>query len=70
MASRRWRLKQSAAEARKAAITLLFGHADDELDALVSWAASHEPRFAALVKQQIAFDAKPVGRVTKLAKAA
>lgn len=53
------------ADAKRAAIVALFGHCDDELMAAMQWAAGHEMRFVALVKGQIAFDAKPVGAVTK-----
>ena len=58
------------ADARRAAMVVLFGHADDELDAVLSWAASHELRFTNLVKGQIAFDAKPVAKVSEMKKAA
>lgn len=50
----------SKAEARKAAIATLFGHADDELAAAMEWAAAHELRFLNIIKAQIEFDAKPV----------
>lgn len=56
----------SDAERRHAAMIVLFGHADDELDACLSWARTHEMRFTNLVKAQIALDAKPVGKVQKL----
>jgi hypothetical protein len=49
----------SESESRRAAMLVLFGHADDELDAALSWAASHEVRFMNLIKAQIEFDAKP-----------
>lgn len=53
----------SKADARRAAMLELFGHADDELDAALAWAAAHEMRFVNLIKGQIAFDAKPVAAV-------
>lgn len=49
----------SAADAKRAAMITLFGHADDELAAALAWAAEHELRFVNLIKGQIAFDAKP-----------
>lgn len=50
-------------DARKAAITLLFGHYDDQLDAAVSWSAQNELRFLNLIEFQIKDAAKPVGEV-------
>lgn len=49
----------TAADAKRAAMITLFGHADDELAAALAWAAEHEMRFVNLIKGQIAFDAKP-----------
>lgn len=57
----------SKADARRAAMVELFGHADDELDAAIAWAASHEVRFLNLVKSQIVFDAKPASAPLKKA---
>jgi hypothetical protein len=57
----------SKADAKKAAMVALFGHADDELLAALDWAAAHEMRFLNLVKSQIAFDSKPVAASLKQA---
>jgi hypothetical protein len=53
------------ADARRAAMMVLFGHADDELDAALTWAAAHEVRFVGFVAAQVAFDAKPSKKVEK-----
>ena len=59
----------SKADKRRAAMIELFGHADDELDAALAWAAAHEMRFVNVIKSQIEFDAKPV-KAAPLKKAA
>lgn len=55
------------ADAKRAATVALFGHFDDELLAALQWAAQHEVRFLNIIKQQIAFDAKPVSVALKKA---
>lgn len=52
------------AERRHAAMVVLFGHADDQLDAALAWAAKHELRFTNFVTMQVAFDAKPSSPVS------
>lgn len=44
----------SVAERRHAAMIVLFGHADDELDAALTWAAKHELSFVRYVKANLA----------------
>lgn len=44
----------SAADARRAAMVTLFGHADDELDAALAWAKANELAFVRYVAANIA----------------
>jgi hypothetical protein len=44
---------QTTADARRAAMVVLFGHADDELDAALAWAAKNELSFVRYVKANL-----------------
>lgn len=52
----------SKADKRRAAMIELFGHADDELDAALSWAAKNELSFVRYVKANLSVGAEPALR--------
>lgn len=55
--------KQSAADAKRAAIIALFGHCDDELMAAVAWAAKNETSFVRYVKANVEAASKPAEKI-------
>lgn len=59
----------SAAERRHAAMVVLFGHADDELDAALSWAAKNELSFVRYVKANLSAVAPAAPKTATVAPA-